>query len=112
VPAALAEERRQWMRDMIRGMGGQIEADVEIPATMPAYGSFLIDAEGNLWVEEYRIRGEQPSWAVFNPDGRFLGTVDVPADGEIFEIGSDYVLGVWLDEADVEQVKSYGLEKS
>jgi hypothetical protein len=111
VPAGLAEERRQWMRDMIRGMGGQIVADVEIPATMPAYGSLLVDAEGNLWVQEYRIREEQPAWAVFDSDGRFLGTVDVPADGEIFEIGADYVLGVWRDDMEVEQIRLYTLHK-
>jgi hypothetical protein len=82
-----------------------------LPETMPAYRQFLVDDEGNLWVAEYKRRGEQPSWAVFDPEGQFLGNVDTPADGRVSHIGSDFVLGIWDDEMDVQQVRMYRLVK-
>ena len=48
---------------------------------------------------------------MFDGTGRFLGTVDTPANGFVTHIGADFVLGVWLDELDVEQVRMYRLIK-
>lgn len=56
-------------------------------------------------------RGEAESWNVFSPAGELLGPVDLPARLEVFEIGSDYVLGHWLDELEVEHVRRYALIK-
>ncbi len=89
----------------------QWRANMPLPETMPAYRQFLVDDEGNLWVAEYKRRGEQPSWAVFDPEGQFLGNVDTPADGRVSHIGSDFVLGIWDDEMDVQQVRMYRLVK-
>ena len=86
--------------------------DIPIPETMPAYGRMLGDADGNMWVQEYRVAGEPERWAVLDPDGRFLGIVEMPAPGRVTEIGSDYVLGVWTDDMDVEQVRLYALSKN
>lgn len=82
------------------------------PSTMPAYGSFIVDKEGNLWVEEWRRPGEdQPRWRVFDGDGVFLGAVETPVRFRIFEIGADYLLGRWADELDVEHIRVYSLIK-
>jgi len=94
-----------------RGSGTGVWREIPIPETMPAYGQFLGDADGNLWVQEYRVGDEPEHWAVFDPRGRFLGIVEMPGPGRVTEIGSDYVLGVWTDELDVEQVRLYGLER-
>jgi hypothetical protein len=42
-------------------------------------------------------------WWVFDPDGRLLGTVGVPAGLVVLPIGRDRVLGLWRDELDVER---------
>ena len=82
------------------------------PETMPAHETELAtDEDGNLWVPEYKLPTEQPSWAVFDPDGRFLGVVGIPTGGRITHIGPDFVLGVWIDEMEVEQVRMYRLIK-
>ncbi len=79
---------------------------------MPAYRSLVVDTEGNLWVEEYRRPGDdQPRWTVFNLDGEMLGLVETPPRFSIYQIGSDFVLGRWHDDLDVEHVQLYELLK-
>ena len=48
---------------------------------------------------------------VFDPDGIWLGTVATPRGLRVTEIGTDYVVGVWRDELDVEYIRVYDLEK-
>ena len=99
--------------EQLRGRAsGPMRRDIPIPETMPAHGRFLGDPDGNLWVQEYRVEGEPERWAVFDANGRFLGIVEFPAPGRVTEIGIDYVLGVWTDDLDVEQVRLYALRKN
>jgi len=82
------------------------------PDLMPAHGEFIADADRNLWVEEYRRPGnDQPRWKVFDPEGVYLGVVQTPPRFQIFELGSDYLLGRWRDDLDVEHVQLYQLLK-
>lgn len=87
--------------------------DIPRVPTLPAYGEMLhVDAAGDLWVREFTPPWQEdaPSqWAVFDPDGRWLGTVSTPAGLEVHEIGDDYVLGVARDELDVERVRLHRL---
>lgn len=90
-------------------------------STLPILRSVKLDAEGNLWVEPYFHPGEDPPpYLVFRADGTWLGEVAMPpgfnrgfisyqAPG--FQIGSDFILGVWQDELDVQYVRLYGLTK-
>jgi hypothetical protein len=48
---------------------------------------------------------------IFAPDGEWLGTIALPDRLTVLEIGSDYVLGVWRDEFDVERVQLLTLER-
>ncbi len=84
-----------------------------IPETMPAYESFLVSDNGNLWVENYTyvLSSEQPSWAVFRDDGRYLGDVETPIGAQVTHIGDDFVLVIWEDDLEVQQVRMYGLIK-
>jgi hypothetical protein len=97
-----ADRRRlqRWYRDM------------QFPDFRPAYARLLVDAEGNLWVEDYRVSEDEPAtWTVFDPDGVFRATITAPPDLHIFEVGEDYVLGKCEDELDVEHVQLYELIK-
>jgi hypothetical protein len=85
---------------------------VTFPDVFPAYGSFLTDADGNLWVDVYRRPGDdQPRWTVFDRDGRALGEVQMPGRFGIFQIGADFVLGRWTDDLDVQHVLMFELLK-
>jgi len=83
---------------------------VTFPQTMPAYRRLLVDSDGFFWVEEYRRPGDDvPRWTVFAPDGQLLGTLTLPTGTHVFEIGTDYVLGRWQDQLDVEHVRVFSL---
>ncbi len=85
---------------------------MDVPPSRPAYGRFVVDAEGNLWVAGYGPPGEAPGhWRVFAEDGRLLGSVEVPDRFRVYQVGPDWVLGVWSDELDVERVRLYRLLK-
>jgi hypothetical protein len=80
---------------------------------LPAFGNtWLLDADGNLWVQDFLTAVDTASrWTVFAADGRWLGEVPIPIAFRPHEIGTDYVLGVWRDELDVETVRRYPLTK-
>ena len=82
-----------------------------IPETLPAYRTFVVSDDASLWVENYTRRSEQPSWAVFRDDGRYLGDVETPMGAQVTHIGDDFVLVIWEDELEVQQVQMYGLIK-
>ncbi len=71
-----------------------------------------MDREKNIWAQQYYLIADStPPWTVFDSDGRLLGDVTFPDRFHTFEIGADYVVGVWWDELDVEHVQLYDLIK-
>ena len=90
-------------------------------STLPILRSVHLDSEGNIWVEPYVHTGAAPErFQVFAADGEWPGEVAlpqgqhrgfVPRRAPSFQIGSDFVLGVWADEMDVQYHRLYGLEK-
>ena len=115
--------------------GGPANAEVDfllgameespLPETLPAFdpddrddrgmrvgSSLIVDAVGNLWVQEYRLPGDRtPKWSVFNGGGQLLGEVVAPDGLIVTEVGADYVLGWWTDEVDVPHILLYSLNK-
>jgi hypothetical protein len=80
---------------------------------LPAYSSLNTDADGNLWVQEYRAEGEQHTrWTVFDPLGKVIATVNGPEGFTVYDIGRDYIAGVRTDDMDVERVEIYSLTRS
>jgi hypothetical protein len=97
------------------------------PENQSVVQSLIIDAPGNLWVELWSSPGPRsrylaradaidvergPSrWIVVTSDGRLVGSVMMPENFEVFEIGADYVLGLWRDEFGVEFVRRHRICK-
>ena len=118
-----------WMADRNITYGGYSRERAEaskprwrnrpMAATLPVLQSIRLDAAGNLWVEPYSLPGaEVPPFEVYDLDGNWLGSVAMPPGLSLvdrprigFEIGDDYILGVWFDELGVQYVRLYGLEK-
>ena len=79
---------------------------------LPFYSAIEVDADGYLWVKEF-ASATRPNveWSVFDTDGRWLGQVAMPEGFTVYHIGTDYVLGRWRDDLDVEHIMLYGLVK-
>jgi hypothetical protein len=103
--ASEPQERRASLRAHIEAM--------DHPETRPAYGQILAGAAGNLWVAAYAPYPAVPTaWWVFDREGRLLGTVQVPERLRVYQIGDDWLLGVWRDDLDVEYVQVFGISKA
>lgn len=86
--------------------------DLEYPAVFPAYGRLLVDPEDNVWIEDYPIPGAtRRGWSVFSKTGVALARTEVPANFEVLEVGTSYVLGIWRDEFDTDYVRLYSLAR-
>ena len=108
-----AEKSLARMKDpAIRADWSRRYSEMPFPETLPAFSDLIVDPTGNLWVGGYHEFGEtQPHWTVFDPNGRLLGTLDVPANLMVHDIGADFILGRTLDEYAVERVVLYRLIK-
>ncbi len=74
-------------------------------ANFPGMAGGLTDATGVTWVREYRPPYEQSvEWSVFSHDGEWMGSLELPGDVSVLEIGDDYILGVAEDDLQVETV--------
>jgi hypothetical protein len=80
---------------------------------LPALDNLLVDDEGNLWIEDYRVWSHRapPTWRVFDAEGRYLGPVAMPAGFQPLQVTGGKVVGRWTDESDVEFVRVYGVGK-
>lgn len=135
--ALYAEKRDRWLEkypqveEAIPELGGY----ATVPSEKPVLLGLLVDDEGNLWARGYPdaaagrpdlydysdpdapFRENPPPgaaperWQVFDPDGRLLGTVEVPADLAVRTVHRNRLVGVWRDSLDVESVRFYRLRK-
>ena len=106
----LNPEQQAMLAQMARS-GVSVPTTDVFPETLPAYESFIASDDGDLWVENYTSISEQPSWAVFREDGRYLGVVEPPMGAQPAHIGEDFVLVIWEDDLEVQQVQMYELIK-
>lgn len=85
----------------------------------PAISNLLVDPDGNVWAEEFRwvdaaelAPDPRPAtWSVFDPDGRWLTQVQVPARFLMSSVGEDRVYGSVVDEQGRSTVVAYPLTR-
>ena len=116
--AYFAQQRR--MFEQMKSRGADMSymekrlLETQFPATIPAHANRMyVDPANNVWLQAYAVDppAEGTTWLVFDDSGRWLGRVQTPARFEVNEIGSDYVLGIWRDDLDVEHVRRYAISK-
>ena len=105
-----AREDLKWFTDQ----GGQIDLS-KIPATKPPVSSFFVDDEGHIWVARVTAPEETGRLHdVFDPEGRFLGTVELPfplSRSPTPIVRNGVLHGVIEDELGVEYVVRATVEK-
>jgi len=79
----------------------------------PWISNLIVDETGAVWVEEWESRfvSAPRTWGVFSAEGRWIGSIRLPARFVPRRIGRDYVLGLWRDDLDVEHVQKYRLRR-
>ena len=83
-----------------------------VPATTPAFSQLGVDSEQNLWVRQYPLYPDSNAvWNVFGPSGRLSGSIELPARFEPKVFGPAAVTGIWKDEAEVEHLRTYEIER-
>ena len=74
---------------------------------LPTYSRLLLDSEGDLWAQS----GDLSRAVVFDRHGQFAGTIRVPAELQIYQVGPDFVLGV-IEDAAGERVQVHRLYRT
>lgn len=99
-----------------------VDAQVH-PEHHPAFAKLVVGRTGHLWAERldpdhpktgagwHMLRDTPTTWDVFDPNGVWLGSIDLPPRFSPYEFGPGYVAGVWRDDLDVEFVRMYELDQ-
>jgi len=93
------------------------ESAARLSSVKPPIRAVATDRQGYLWVQPWvagwRTVGNLPATPhdVFDPDGRWLGQVEVPAGHWVTDIGADYVWTMWSDDLDVNYARRLPLFK-
>lgn len=97
--------------------------NIPLPKTKPARSRLLVDGNQNLWVQDFSTladarrtilintpKGEDGRWwTVFDKQGAKLGRIELPKGVVAMEIGADYLLGLAIDDMDVQTIVLYDL---
>lgn len=70
------------------------------PLVRDSAGVRIVETDPEVW-----------RWVVLDPDGALVGSVEVPGDLEVLEIGDDYLLGVAIDALGVEYIRVHRLNR-
>jgi hypothetical protein len=125
VRAAAARDKSHPLTPAMRESMNRTLPNLPFARQFPAFAELKADRAGNLWVQQYdwhfalmepgpsrvQTMSVPSNWDVFDPSGRWLCTVTLPARFTPLEIGNDYVAGIARDEDDVERVDIYRLRK-
>ena len=97
-------------------------SNMPLPKTKPTRSTMRVDGHDNLWVQDFSVltnvrrtlAKNAPAtdgrwWTLFNRDGKKLGRLQMPAGLIVKEIGRDYILGLSIDDLDVQTVVLYKL---
>lgn len=96
------------IRNQLRGI-----ASLPMPKFKPAYTRIIVDDDGYVWMQLFHFPPDAAAdWDVFDPSGRWLGTVRFPRDIFVHQIGRDFILGQGMDSAqDVQFLGLYPLHR-
>ena len=106
-PATADEVAAAWEAAAARSVGSpeHLREHLAAPDSIPNVDHLFVDDLGMVWVGSYQADPVAPRlYHVYDPEGRFLARVAMPAGVEVLEIGTGHVLGITRDELDVERI--------
>lgn len=76
------------------------------PVFEPLFDRLIISRDGFIWVERFRyLRADPTEFLVFNSAGKQVANIVAPNRLIVYEIGTDYIVGVERDDDGVERVR-------
>lgn len=120
----------QYRPESIESTRRRLESQARLPRpeTIPPLGGLLVSPDGSFWIERWdvqppeyagmqrtfgfgtRVPSRETIWELFDQDGVFRGRVTLPARFRAEAVRDRTVVGVWLDEFDVEYVVRYRVD--
>jgi hypothetical protein len=83
-----------------------------LPERSPAFGDLQVDSRGLLWVAPtWSPEHESLLWDVWEPDGRLVARVELPAGLRVHRITENFILGVREVESGAVAVERYALHR-
>jgi len=83
------------------------------PPRYPAYSDLMVDDLGYIWVERFVLPwAQERRWGVFDPDGSFLGHIEVPRDFDATDVDATRLAGVATDELGVPRIRVYEITRN
>ncbi len=76
----------------------------------PTASDLMLGGDGRLWVKRFVRPREEPEWLAFGPHGGFVCRFTPGSGLTPYEFGSDYVLGLRIDDLGTERVLMYRLD--
>jgi len=114
---------RDALRDQMRAMGAPAEAmepvlrQMEFADTMPVVAQLILESDGHLWVQQTGDISELaedenfdlqslglPAWDIFDPDGVYLGRLELPQRFQPVRLIDGVLWGIQRDDLDVQSV--------
>lgn len=80
-----------------------------MPKYLPAYRAIFTNGNGALFVVTSPLGDGITELQAFDRQGTTIGEVHIPVDLEVFEIGTDYLLGMSADAEGEQQLVVYSL---
>jgi hypothetical protein len=90
----------------------------------PAFAQLLGGPDGTIWVQQIQNADDlaarpgdaapaefnpqdigSPRWDIFDSEGRFLGTLELPERFQPVRVIDNHIYGIWRDDLDVQYVK-------
>jgi hypothetical protein len=112
-----ADSIRDLYQERIAGFGTgiQVEGNLSPPSHKPAFIGFVVDDEGGVWAEPFRAPEAPRVLDVFQPDGTYLGPVDVDPGLDAVTVlpvfRGDRMYAIVRDELDVPYVVRYRINQ-
>jgi hypothetical protein len=104
-----------------------VKSAVHFEDLYPAWRRFISGVKGTLWVQRLRpvsalsdaeledaLAFNRPpatyEWDVFDPEGRYLGVIELPCIDRALTFAGDRIYGVWEDELDVQYIVAWRID--
>lgn len=105
----------RWLGPMTRSAREFVRArlfEIPKPKSLPPYLDLLAEPDGTLWAQVPAPHDSATELRAIDPDGRILADLLVPQYLEVFEVGRDYILGMYEERDGEQHVVLYRLHRT